>query len=95
MNYPRLAQLALYYLTIPLTCYASGRLKSAEGFRTDANYMMGYQLFDGLGLPRIIDPLGRDRSRLNEADQPMYNVLWHNTDLIFPVMTEIKETTSD
>ncbi|KAF5405925.1 hypothetical protein PHET_00471 [Paragonimus heterotremus] len=79
-SYPRVALLATHYLAIPLTCFVTGRLQSTTVFESydDHPVYTPTTVRDGLGLPNIVDPLGRDRGKLCEADQAMYNFLWHN-----------------
>ncbi|KAF7261996.1 hypothetical protein EG68_01299 [Paragonimus skrjabini miyazakii] len=79
-SYPRVALLATHYLAIPLTCFVTGRLQSTCVLESyDKNPVCTpITVHDGLGLPNIVDPLGRDRGRLRGADQAMYNFLWHN-----------------
>ncbi|KAF6775677.1 hypothetical protein AHF37_04710 [Paragonimus kellicotti] len=79
-SYPRVALLATHYLAIPLTCFVTGRLQSTTVSETYDEHPVynSITVHDGLGLPNIVDPLGRDRGRLREADQAMYNFLWHN-----------------
>ncbi|KER34008.1 hypothetical protein T265_00202 [Opisthorchis viverrini] len=85
-TYPRLAILANYYLTIPLTSFAVGRLTSLGSLGQDKpNETHLYEPKDGLGLPNIVDPLGRNRVRIAEDDQATYNFLWHNLDKIHEV----------
>ncbi|GAA49319.1 hypothetical protein CLF_102850 [Clonorchis sinensis] len=82
-TYPRLAILANYYLTIPLTSFAVGRLTSLGSLWQDKpSEPHLYEPKDGLGLPNIVDPLGRNRVRIAEDDQATYNFLWHNLDKI-------------
>ncbi|TGZ51513.1 hypothetical protein CRM22_010741 [Opisthorchis felineus] len=82
-TYPRLAILANYYLTIPLTSFAVGRLTSLGSlWQEKPNESHLYEPKDGLGLPNIVDPLGRNRVRIAEDDQATYNFLWHNLDKI-------------
>ncbi|CAH8669629.1 unnamed protein product [Dicrocoelium dendriticum] len=78
-GYPRVAALAFRYLTIPLTCFVNGRLRSLCPIEGDQPDGVSYDsIEDGLGLPNIVDPLGRDRCRLRPEDQIAYNLLWHN-----------------
>ncbi|KAF8569098.1 hypothetical protein P879_01312 [Paragonimus westermani] len=79
-SYPRVALLATHYLAIPLTCFVIGRLQSTAVLKSYGEHPVhtSFTVHDGLGLPNIVDPLGRDRGRLRGEDQAMYNFLWHN-----------------
>ncbi|KAA3681915.1 uncharacterized protein DEA37_0011420 [Paragonimus westermani] len=79
-SYPRVALLATHYLAIPLTCFVTGRLQSTTVLKSYGEHPVhtSSTVHDGLGLPNIVDPLGRDRGRLHGEDQAMYNFLWHN-----------------